>query len=89
MKVDGYYEETNEVFVYSGCFWHGCLSKPNRQKPIVKTEVTLENRYEETKARLQKIEKAGYRVVSIWGVCLENTLVKIHAFKIHFVRTTM
>jgi len=27
----------------------------------------LENRREETKARLQKIENAGYEVVSIWG----------------------
>jgi len=62
---------------------------PNRRKPIGKTEVTLEKRYEETKARLQKIEKAGYMVVSIWGVCLENVLVKILAFKIHFVRKTM
>jgi len=69
VKVDGYCEETNEVFVYSGCFWHGCLSVPNRHKPFRKTEVNLENRYEETEARLQKIEK-----LVIWlfrsGVCV-------------------
>jgi len=57
VKVDGYCEETNEVFEYLGCFWHGCLCMPNRHKSIGKTEESLENRYEETKARLQKIEK--------------------------------
>jgi len=39
----------------------------NRHKAIGKTDKTLENRYEGAKARLQKIEKAGYKVVSIRG----------------------
>jgi len=25
VKVDGYCQETDEVFEYLGCFWHGCL----------------------------------------------------------------
>ena len=36
-----------------------------KHKPIGNTEETLENRYEETMARLQKINDAGYTVVSI------------------------
>ena len=40
---------------------------PNRQKQIGNTEETLLSRYEETTARLKKIENAGYNVVSIWG----------------------
>jgi len=40
---------------------------PKRHKPIRKTDETLQNRYEETMARLQKIKDAGYNVVSIWG----------------------
>ena len=67
VKVEGYCEETNEVFEYLGCFWHGCTCVPNRHKPIGTTEETLLNRYEETEARLKKIENAGYTVVSIWG----------------------
>jgi len=35
--------------------------------PIGKNEETLENRYKETRARLQKINNAGYKVVSTWG----------------------
>ena len=67
VKFYGYCAETNEVFEYLGCFWHGCLCMPIRHKSIGKTEETLQNRYEETKARLQKIENAGFKVVSIWG----------------------
>jgi hypothetical protein len=45
---------------------------PNHHKPIGNTEETLENRYVETLARLQKLKDAGYTVVSIWGASLEN-----------------
>jgi len=64
VEVDGYCAQTNEVFEYLGCFWHGCFCMPNRHKPIGKTEEALQSRYEKTKARLQKIENTGY-VVSI------------------------
>jgi hypothetical protein len=68
LKVDGFCRETNEVFEYSCCFWHGCPScMPNRDKPIGNNKETLANRYEETMAQLQKIRDAGYNVVSIWG----------------------
>ena len=40
---------------------------PNRHKPIGNTDQTLQNRYEETQARLQKNEYAGYKDVSKWG----------------------
>ena len=67
VKVDGYFEETNDVFEYVGCFWHVCTCMPNRHKPIGNTEEILLSRYEETEARLKEIEDAGYKVVSIWG----------------------
>jgi G:T-mismatch repair DNA endonuclease (very short patch repair protein) len=41
---------------------------PNRHKPIGSTKETLSSMYEEPTARLNKIENAGYKVVSIW-VC--------------------
>jgi len=66
VKVDGYCRETNEVFEYLGCFWHGCPScMSNSHTPIGKTTETLQGRYAETMARLQKIKDAGYKVVSI------------------------
>ena len=89
VKANGNCAETNEIFQYFGCLWHGCLCMPNRHKPIGKTEETLQNKYEETKARLQKIESAGYKVVSKWGVSLENCCAKILALKINFARNRM
>jgi hypothetical protein len=74
VKVDELCAETNEVFEYLGCFWHGCLSLPIRHQPTGKTEETLQNRYELAKARLQKIEYAGYNFVSIWGCEIKKLL---------------
>ena len=37
INVDGYCRKTSEVFEDLGCFWHGCLCKPNRHKPIGNT----------------------------------------------------
>ena len=39
---------------------------PNRHKTIGNIKGTLLSRYEETTARLNKIESAGYKVVSMW-----------------------
>jgi len=47
---------------------------PNRHKSVVNTEEILQNRYEETKARLNKLENAGYNVVSIWGYQITKLL---------------
>jgi hypothetical protein len=52
VKFDGYCQDTNEILEYLGCFWHGCFCMPNRYKPIGNTDETLQNRYEETMARL-------------------------------------
>ena len=77
VKVDGYCRETNEVFEYLGCFWHGCPScMPNRHTPIGKTTETLQGRYEETMARLQKLKDAGYNVVSIRGCEFRKLLLQ-------------
>ena len=64
VNVAGYCRE-REVFEYLG-FWHSCRCVPNRHEPIANSEEKLENRYEETMARLQKSDD-GYAVVPIWG----------------------
>ena len=50
---------------------------------------TLMSRYEETEARLKKIQDAGYKGVSIWGCEFRKLLVKILTLKINFARTPM
>ena len=48
------------------CIWHKCVCVAIRHKPIGKAEETFQHKYEETKARLQRIENAGYKFVSMW-----------------------
>jgi len=82
VEVDGYCQDTNEDFEYLGCFWHGCLCVRNRHKPTANTDETLQNRYEETMARLQKLKDAGYNVVLIWGCEFRKLLRDTHALGI-------
>jgi len=79
VKVFGYCQETKEVFEYLGCFWHGCLCMPNQNKPIGNIEETLENRYEETMARLQKSKTLVTLLLRSGGVSLENDCVTLLA----------
>jgi hypothetical protein len=51
----------------SGAFGMGVFAFPIDPKPIGKTDEILQKRYEETRARLQKIENAGYTVHWISG----------------------
>ena len=57
--VDGYEPETNTVYQYHGCKWHGhaCLeNRTNRQKKC----------YSSTKARDFHIVNNGYNLVKVW-----------------------
>jgi G:T-mismatch repair DNA endonuclease (very short patch repair protein) len=89
VKVDGYCEDTNEVFEYLGCFWHGCLFMPNRHSTIGSTNETLQNRYKETTARLQKIKDAGNNVVSIWECEFKKLLRETPGLENELVHTPM
>ena len=48
VKVNGYSPQTQEVFEYFGCYWHGFPCMTNRHRPIGSKKETLLGRYEET-----------------------------------------
>ena len=52
---DGYEPETNTVFEFYGCKWHGC--------PCSTTDKV---KYNETIEREKRIKSLGYKVVSVW-----------------------
>ena len=75
VPVDGYHPETNTVFQYYGCYWHGC--KQCYKKPAERTEVirrtdkqgkamTRKFAYGLTLQRAQHLRDAGYTVVEKW-----------------------
>ncbi|CAG2254249.1 unnamed protein product [Mytilus edulis] len=65
--VDGYCQETNEVFEFLGCLWHGCKKCFPCERSGTKTSLTkqsMDELYVVTKKREKTIRELGYR--KIW-----------------------
>jgi len=71
ISVDGYCAETNTIYEFFGCYWHGCTCKPFRDV-ITTNGYTLAPRYERTMARLEQITRAGYQVKVQWECEFDN-----------------
>ena len=65
LSVDGYCPETNTVYEFFGCFWHGHTCQPFRDVATLSGD-TLAERYERTMSRLEQITRAGYQVKVQW-----------------------
>ncbi|CAD7088403.1 unnamed protein product [Hermetia illucens] len=69
LLVDGFNCETNTVYEFFGCFYHGCrkcfkiLEAPSS---ITRKVDTLSQRYESTKRRIDLIKRCGYKLVYTW-----------------------
>ena len=67
--VDGFDEEKNVVYEFMGCLWHGCpdCCKYQRSKRYgANPDRTLEELYEATQDKIQRLERAGYTVIVEW-----------------------
>ena len=65
-KVDGFCEETNTVYEFHGCFWHGC---PNCYKPNIinsKNQRDMGTLNDLTIEKRETIKSAGYNHVSTY-----------------------
>ena len=67
--VDGYDPETNTIYQYHGCYWHGCTTCYTNQ-----TESHFRHAgrqmyevRENTRRTTQTLRRAGYQVIEIWG----------------------
>ena len=58
--LDGIHPETNTIFEFNGCKWHGCLICK------IQPDATMENRWAYTQQRTKYLQEKGYKVVSIW-----------------------
>ncbi len=73
IKVDGYCKETNTVYELKGCYWHfhpanQCLTQHSRKayQANKSNYKMFGDLYIETIERELLIERAGYKLVSIW-----------------------
>ena len=65
-KVDGFCKETNTVYEFYGCFWHGCQNccKPNIINS--KNQMYMGTLKDQTIEKRENIKSAGYNHVSIY-----------------------
>ena len=83
--VDGYCHDTRTVYEFQGCFTHGCPTcYPNRHETHVRHfDRSLQDVYETTQQKIQRLKQQGYTVVQIWE-CewnrLKDTSLDIRSF---------
>jgi len=65
-KVDGFNQETNTVYQFHGCFWHGCPEFNHEDTINNINHETMVDLYEKTKERIKQITDAGYNLIEMW-----------------------
>ena len=64
IPVDGYEPESNTIFQYHGCKWHGCPCRKERNS--LEEELIAEQRYAKTIELEKKMKEQGFKIVSVW-----------------------
>ncbi|KAJ8977377.1 hypothetical protein NQ317_015492 [Molorchus minor] len=68
-NIDGYCKNTNQVFEFHGCYYHGCPTCiiENRDKPTYdNASETMETRYQNTIAKTERLRNAWFSVIEKW-----------------------
>ena len=80
IPVDGYEPESNTIFQYHGCKWHGCPCRKERnsleeeRRPLGRSNsgagesqaLSAEQRYAKTIELEKKMKEQGFKIVSVW-----------------------
>ena len=69
MLVDGLCESTHTAYEYNGCYFHGCVSCfPKMRHSITRRrgDRSLQECFEATEVKKQRLEAEGWTVVSMW-----------------------
>ena len=68
LPVDGFCRDTNTVYEFQGCIWHGhrcwMTKKHNGVNPV--NGKNLDDLYQHTQDKIQYIKEQGYNVVEMW-----------------------
>ena len=85
-KVDGFCKETNAVYKFYGCFWHGC---PNCYKPNIINSMNQKDMSTLNDLTIEKrdtIKNAGYNHVSTYE-CQLTENKDFHKFAKNFTQS--
>ena len=69
VKVDGFCAETNEIFEFQGCYYHGCPKcyKFGRNAALFEDpSQTLHLKYDATLAKIKRLRDFGFTVHEMW-----------------------
>lgn len=69
-NVDGYHADSNTVYEYQGCIFHGCkrcFPLSRQKKRHCHPDRTIEEVYEATCLKTAILRDAGYTVIEKWG----------------------
>ena len=77
--VDGFHYETNTIYEFHGCFWHGCPKcYPVRdEKHLRLCDRTMRDVNEKTQAKIATLLGKGYNVLEMWE-CQWSQLKQTH-----------
>ena len=77
--VEGFHYETNTIYEFHGCFWHGCPKcYPVRdEKHLRLCDRTMRDVYEKTQAKIATLLGKGYSVLEVWE-CQWSQLKQTH-----------
>ena len=71
IPVDGYEPESNTIFQYHGCKWHGCPCQKRKERnsleeALIAEERSADQRYAKTIELEKKMREQGFKIVSVW-----------------------
>ena len=67
MYVDGYNKETNTVYQYNGCYFHGCKYCYSRDIMNSQNGKSMDMLLRDTLKKKQKLLDLGYNVIGMWS----------------------
>ena len=87
LPVDGFCQETNQVFEFQGCYWHGHFCHlTNGRSFNERRKKSMEDLYKQTLQKRQYIEELGYEYVEMWE-CQFQTLKRSDPAVQHYFQT--
>ncbi|QYB17568.1 hypothetical protein PV-S19_0204 [Pacmanvirus S19] len=71
-RADGFCKETNTIYEFHGCYYHGCPKHFTPASVNKRLKETFEELYRKTLVKEQKIKELGYNLVVIWECDFDN-----------------
>jgi len=65
-KLEGFDQETNTVYQYHGCFWHGCPKCYNEDTINNVNHESMGDLYHKSKERSKQIINTGFALIEMW-----------------------